>query len=64
MFGAVGVAWLVVAATVMAALNGIYRTALYRFATTGQVPADFSGTDFQGAFRPRRGPQLGGSPTT
>ncbi|MFI5047027.1 MAG: DUF6159 family protein [Acidimicrobiia bacterium] len=60
-FGAVGVAWLVVAATVMAALNGIYRTALYRFATTGQVPPDFHGTDFQGAFRPRRGPQFGSS---
>jgi hypothetical protein len=53
-FGAVGVAWLVVAAPVMAALNGIYRTALYRFATTGEVPADFSGTDFHDAFRPRR----------
>jgi hypothetical protein len=52
-FGAVGVAWLIVASTVMAALNGIYRTALYRFATTGEVPADFSGTDFRGAFRPR-----------
>lgn len=53
-FGAVGVVWLVVALTVMAALNGIYRTALYRFATTGEVPADFSGTDFHAAFRPRR----------
>jgi hypothetical protein len=52
-FGAVGVAWLVVAATVLAALNGIYRTALYRFAVTGDVPPDFSGTDFRGAFRPR-----------
>ena len=54
-FGAIGIAWIVVSATVLAALNGIYRTALYRFATSGQVPADFSGTDFHGAFRPRRG---------
>jgi len=62
-FGAIGAAWLIVSATVMAALNGIYRTALYRFATTGQVPPDFVGTDFQGAFRPkeeRRGGGFGG----
>jgi hypothetical protein len=52
-FGAVGLVWLVVSATVMSALNGIYRTALYRFATSGEVPPDFSGTDFQGAFRPK-----------
>jgi hypothetical protein len=53
LFGAVGVVWLVVASTVLAALNGIYRTALYRFATTGEVPPDFAGSDFRGAFRPR-----------
>jgi hypothetical protein len=51
--GAVGVIWLVIASTVLAALNGIYRTALYRFATTGEVPQDFAGTDFHGAFRPK-----------
>jgi len=63
-FGALGIAWLVVAATVMAALNGIYRTALYRFATTGEVPVDFRGTDFQGAFRPRRLGRGSGEPTS
>jgi Family of unknown function (DUF6159) len=52
--GAVGVAWILVASTVVAALSGIYRTALYRFASTGEVPEDFTGVDFQGAFRPRR----------
>jgi len=52
--GAVGVAWIIVASTVVAALSGIYRTALYRFASTGEVPEDFTGVDFQGAFRPRR----------
>lgn len=51
--GAVGVVWLVIASTVLAALNGIYRTALYRFATTGEVPTDFAGADFRAAFRPR-----------
>jgi hypothetical protein len=59
-FGAVAVAWLVIASTVLAALNGIYRTALYRFATTGEVPPDFAGSDFRGAFRPRHD-QEGGS---
>ena len=54
LFGGIGLAWLVVAATVLAALNGIYRTALYRFATTGEVPPDFAGSDFQGAFRPKQ----------
>jgi hypothetical protein len=53
-FGAIAVAWIVVAATVMAALSGIYRTALYHFATTGQVPGDFADVDFKAAFQPRR----------
>jgi Family of unknown function (DUF6159) len=53
-FGAVGGVWIVVASTVLAALNGIYRTALYRYATSGEVPVDFAGADFNGAFRPKR----------
>ena len=52
--GAVGVAWILVASTVIAALSGIYRTALYRFASSGEIPAGFAGVDFQGAFQPRR----------
>jgi hypothetical protein len=52
--GAIGVAWILVASTVVAALSGIYRTALYRFASTGEVPEGFTGVDFQGAFRARR----------
>src|SRR5436190_1446776 len=51
--GRIGAAWIVVAATVVAALSGIYRTVLYRFASTGQVPAEFADMDLQGAFRPR-----------
>jgi Family of unknown function (DUF6159) len=53
-FGAIAVAWIVVATTVVAALSGIYRTALYHFAATGQVPGDFADVDFQRAFQPRR----------
>ena len=59
LLGGIGVIWLIVSATVVAALSGIYRTALYRFATSGEVPADFAGTDFQAAFEPRR--EIGGS---
>lgn len=50
----IGVAWLIVAATVVSALSGIYRTALYWFASTGNVPGAFEGIDFHAAFRPRR----------
>jgi hypothetical protein len=55
--GAVGALWLIVSAVVMSALSGIYRTALYRYASTGEVPGEFSGIDFQAQFRPRRGGQ-------
>jgi hypothetical protein len=48
------VAWLIVTTTVVAALSGIYRTALYHFAATGEVPGEFDGVDFKEAFRPRR----------
>jgi hypothetical protein len=57
-FGAMGVAWILVSMVVLAALSGIYRTALYRYAATGQVPGDFDGVDFSAAFRPKR--SLGG----
>jgi hypothetical protein len=58
-FGAIGVAWILVSMVVVAALSGIYRTALYRYAATGHVPAEFDGIDFQQAFRPRRSSQGG-----
>jgi hypothetical protein len=52
--GAVGVIWVLAAAVVVSALSGIYRTALYHYAANGQVPGEFSGIDFDAAFR-RRG---------
>ena len=52
-FGGIAVVWVAVATTVVSALSGIYRTALYRFASSGEVPSDFAGTDFQAAFKPR-----------
>jgi hypothetical protein len=52
--GTVGVLWMLAAAVVVSALSGIYRTALYHYAANGQVPGEFSGIDFDAAFR-RRG---------
>ena len=52
--GGIGLAWILVSSVAISALSGIYRTALYRYAATGQVPGDFTGVDFQSAFRPRR----------
>jgi hypothetical protein len=51
--GAVGVIWLIAAAVVVSALSGIYRTALYHYAASGQVPGEFAGIDFDQAFRRR-----------
>jgi Family of unknown function (DUF6159) len=53
-FGAIGVAWILIASVVVSALSGIYRTALYHFAAHGQVPGEFSDINFHDAFKPRR----------
>lgn len=50
----VGVLWLVVVMTVMSALSGIYRTALYRYAADGRVPDAFAGFDLEHAFGARK----------
>jgi len=47
---AICVVWIAMVATVLAALSGIYRTALYRYAMDGEVPAAFAGIDFATAF--------------
>jgi len=52
--GAMGLVWLLGSSVIMSALSGVYRTALYRYASTGEVPGDFAGIDFQAQFRPRR----------
>jgi hypothetical protein len=56
---AVGVVAVLVAAVVVSALSGIYRTALYHFAAHGHVPGVFADLDLHDAFRPRRS-QRGG----
>jgi hypothetical protein len=50
----VAIAWIAVVMVVLAALSGIYRTALYRYAVDDRAPQAFSGTDLSGAFAPKR----------
>jgi|JRHI01.1.fsa_nt_gi hypothetical protein len=62
---ALAVAWFAVAQAVIAALSGIFRTALYRYAADGVVPVPFQGTPLPQAFAPRdndgaRGRRFGG----
>jgi hypothetical protein len=47
------VVWWIALATVFTALGGIYRTALYLYATTQTAPAAFSPELVNGAFVPR-----------
>jgi Family of unknown function (DUF6159) len=51
---AIGAVYLAIAASVVAALSGIYRTALYRYAVDGRVPEAFADTDMEHAFGARR----------
>jgi hypothetical protein len=44
----------VIGATVLSALSGIFRTALYRYAVDGQVPEAFAGAGVEDAFIPKR----------
>lgn len=50
-----GVAWIAVVSLILSALNGIYRAALYQYATTGQVPPGFPPEAMQYAFAPKTG---------
>jgi hypothetical protein len=57
---AIAVAWFAIAQAVIAALSGIFRTALYRYAADGVVPVPFQGTPLPQAFAPRKGEGGGG----
>jgi len=57
---AIGVAWILVTALVLAALNGIFQTALYRYAAQMGTGA-FDG-DLGSAFAPRRRGSFGSTP--
>jgi hypothetical protein len=49
----VAVAWIAVVLVVMTALNAVFQTALYLYATTGAMPSGFEGADLRGTFGPR-----------
>jgi hypothetical protein len=59
-FVVVGVIWIAVVVAGSAALGGIYRVALYRYAADGVTPAALGDIDLSQAFRPRRVPLGGG----
>jgi hypothetical protein len=52
---AIGVVVVVVAALLQATLTAVFRVALYRYATQGDVVGQFSSEQLAGAFRPKRG---------
>lgn len=46
----IGALWLLVVMLAMAAVVGIFKMALYLYATTGEVPGEFEGTGLEKAF--------------
>lgn len=52
--GTVGVILVLIAAVVVSAMTGIYKTALYRYAVDGKAPAGFAESDLADAFAPRQ----------
>ena len=50
-----GAAWMLLVATVMSALNAVFRVALYRYATDGESPEGFRHLDLGHVFPPKRG---------
>ena len=50
----IAVVWIAIVMLVLAALSGIYRTALYRYAVDGRAPQAFSSADLSGAFAAKR----------
>jgi hypothetical protein len=51
---ALGLGWLLLVATVMGALNMVFRVTLYRYASGEQPPEEFAGIDFGQVFPPKR----------
>lgn len=49
-----GLLWIAGVATVSTALSGVFQTALYHYASTGNIPHGYSPEAFQAAFRPKR----------
>jgi hypothetical protein len=55
--------WILGTSAVLAAMNGIFQTALYHYAVDGRLPdGTFSESTMQAAFAPKRGARRGGIP--
>ncbi|MBS1847075.1 MAG: hypothetical protein JST73_02265 [Actinobacteria bacterium] len=52
--GVIALLLVLVGAQALAAMSGIYRVALYRYAVDGRPPAAYQRFDFEGAFRPKK----------
>lgn len=50
----IGVVWIIASSVVLAALNGIFQTALYHFAAGGQALGPFGSGGLATAFRPKQ----------
>jgi hypothetical protein len=50
----IAVAWIILVAITLAALSGIFQTALYHFATDGHIPEYFSNDAMAAAFAPKQ----------
>jgi hypothetical protein len=60
----IAVVWVLGLSAVTSAMSGIFQTALYQFASTGEVPSGFTREQMVGAFRPRNGAFGRGGPQT
>jgi hypothetical protein len=52
--GVIFFGWVLVVATVMGALNTVFRVALYRYAADDDAPPEFGDVDFASVFPPKR----------
>ncbi len=51
----IAVVWVLAIGAVTSAMSGIFQTALYQFASTGEVPSGFTREQMVGAFRAKNG---------
>ncbi len=53
-FGALAIVWVAIVSVAIGALTGVFKMALYLFATTGEVPGDFQDAGLEEAFANRK----------
>ena len=50
----IAVLWIIAVVVVLSAMNAVFQTALYLYATGGEIPSGFAGTDLTVSFGPKR----------